>query len=43
MRILSYLCETSPTSVAFEKTLVACGIFYLKFFNMKIYREVEQW
>ena len=36
MRILSYLCETNPTSVAFEKTLVACGIFYLKFFNIKI-------
>jgi hypothetical protein len=36
MRIFSYLCETNPASVEFEKTLVACGIFYRKFFNIKI-------
>ena len=36
MRILSYLCETNPMSVEFEKTSQSCGIFYQKFFNIKI-------
>ena len=42
MRILSYLCETHPTRILFEKTFESWD-FLTKFFKIKIYRGIEQW
>ena len=39
MRIFSYLCETNPIR-KFSREFKPYGVFKLKFFNIKIYREM---